>query len=50
VFLSLFIGQYFSAVGQRPSKVVAKTFSAGFQRMVQPVAPFPVGSRLRVTR
>ncbi len=38
--------QYFSAVGQRSSNTIANTFSAGFQRM----APFPVGSRLLVTK
>ena len=49
VFLH-FVVQYFSALGQRPSKTVANTFRAGFHRVTQRLPPLPVGSRLRVTR
>jgi hypothetical protein len=34
----------------RPSKVMAKAFSAGFQRIIQRALPRPVGTRDRVTK
>jgi hypothetical protein len=41
----------FALLGRiRSAKVIAKAFSAGFQRIAQRVRPFPVGSSERVTR
>ena len=34
----------------RPGKVIAKAFSAGFQRIAHRARPLPVGSRDLVTR
>ena len=38
------------AGSRRPSKVIAKALSAGFQRFIHLLLPRPVGSRLRTTR
>jgi hypothetical protein len=44
------VENYLRAGASRPSKVISKAFSAGFQRIVQRLRPWPVGSRLITAR
>lgn len=44
------VGCYRWVAVRRPSKAMSKAWRAGFHRLVQRFAPFPVGSRLMTAR